>query len=342
MTTQNSRTLKAFTLAVGLFGLAWPFTLAAQVDKSPTIYSGQAAAFRAIVTGMALSVSDTGSLPQSGGAQEASLLEASNSGGTFPKSLSLKVAHASTVGQEDSIQSEASLANLNLTVGDNTISADFLRARVDALCAGGHATSSDRSEAVHLIVNGQAIAVGSEPNQTVDLASGRMIIDERSQTLNDNSSNTSVNALHIILNDGIGEIILASARSGITCASPALAAGYDLATGSGWITGTPTGGKGNFGVAGGMKNGALWGHLNYADNGSNLKVKGTSITAYLVLDPKARRIEGTAEINGQSGYAYQVDVYDSGGSKGSDTFTIRLSNGYAASGNLGGGDIQLH
>ena len=112
-------------------------------------------------------------------------------------------------------------------------------------------------------------------------------------------------------------------------------------TGGGWIT--ASGGKANFAVAGGIKQGALWGHLTYLDHGSNLKVRGTGVTAYEPVVPTAttRRIDGTAEINGQPG-SYTVVVADNGEPGRDDTFTLTLSTGYTASGKLGGGNIQLH
>jgi hypothetical protein len=55
-----------------------------------------------------------------------------------------------------------------------------------------------------------------------------------------------------------------------------------------------------------------------------------------------RHIKGTAEVNGQSGFTYEVDVTDKGEPGRDDVFTIRLSNGYAASASLSGGNIQLH
>jgi hypothetical protein len=92
-----------------------------------------------------------------------------------------------------------------------------------------------------------------------------------------------------------------------------------------------------------MKNGALWGHLSYVDHGAGgPKVKGTGVTGYVVLDPTSRRIEGTAEINGQPGFTYQVDLSDEGEPGRADRFVLRLSNGYAAFGELAGGNLQLH
>jgi hypothetical protein len=95
-------------------------------------------------------------------------------------------------------------------------------------------------------------------------------------------------------------------------------------------------------VTAGIRKGAFRGHLTYIDHGKGLKVKGTGVTAYIVVDAKTRHIEGTAAINGLAG-AYTVDVTDNGErGKNNDVFKITLSNGYSASGKLAGGNIQLH
>jgi len=116
----------------------------------------------------------------------------------------------------------------------------------------------------------------------------------------------------------------------------------DFVTGSGSIT-TASGAKGTFGVAGGIKNGALWGHLTYTDHGRNgPKAKGTSVTKYAVVDSVTRHIECTADINGRGGFTYQVDVSGNGEPGRDDMFSLMLSNGYRASGLLEGGNIQFH
>jgi hypothetical protein len=118
--------------------------------------------------------------------------------------------------------------------------------------------------------------------------------------------------------------------------------GSDFVTGGGWIRGASSA-ESNFGVAGGIRHGAFWGHLTYEDHARNgPKVKGEGVTAYVALDATTRHIEGTARVNGRPGFTYQVDVSDQGEPGRSDTFAIRLSNGYSASGVLGGGNIQLH
>ncbi len=120
----------------------------------------------------------------------------------------------------------------------------------------------------------------------------------------------------------------------------------DRVTGGGWIFG-PSGAKANFAVAGGIMNGKFWGHLTYDAHGlkgkwNDLDVKGTGVTAYAVVDAVTRHIEGTARINGHSGFTYKVDVSDNGEPGRNDTFSLWLSNGYTASGKVMGGNIQLH
>ncbi|MDB6055096.1 MAG: hypothetical protein JWN25_2619 [Verrucomicrobiales bacterium] len=120
----------------------------------------------------------------------------------------------------------------------------------------------------------------------------------------------------------------------------------DFVTGGGWILGTPSGAKGNFGVHGGIKNGSYWGGLNYIDHGTGMHIKSTGVTGYSVVDQNTRMIAFNVTIDGAPGTAL-VQVTDNGEPGRNDLFSIRLSNGYNAGGDLGGshkggGNIQLH
>src|SRR5438309_1415859 len=249
--------------------------------------------------------------------------------------------HASAVGQGNARRSEVSVAELSLPVAGNTISAGLLQARAAAVCGDGGVTATGSSDIAALSVNGQTVTVSGEPNQRVPLLVGEVIINE--QTSN-GAGDITVNALHIKV-PGAADVIVSSAHADITC-QPAPAppspgcTGADFATGGGWIT--PSGARANFGVAGGIKQGAFWGHLTYIDHGpGGPHVKGTGVTAYTVTNPTTRHIEGTAQVDGQDG-TYQVDVTDNGEPGRNDSFTLQLSSGYGASGTLGGGNIQLH
>jgi hypothetical protein len=124
----------------------------------------------------------------------------------------------------------------------------------------------------------------------------------------------------------------------------------DFVTGGGWIDGTPDGkghkkdDKATFGVSGGIKNDKYWGHLSFKDHGKDgVKVKSTSVTGYIVLDPVTRQIEGKCKINGKGSFTYTVVVADNGKRGHNDTFSLVLSDGYSysASGTLKGGNIEL-
>jgi hypothetical protein len=258
-----------------------------------------------------------------------------------PGLLSVAVLHASTVGAGNHSRSEASVARLSLTAGGNTISAGFLMARAEARCTDGGATTIGSSEIAELTINNESVVISGQPNQTIFLPTGRVVINEQPPAP---PGNITVNALHVVVT-GIADVVVSSAHADIGCPQPPPPpppSCPDFTTGGGWIT-APSGAKRNFAVAGGFKNGALWGHLNYIDHGGGPKVKGTGVTDYLVIDATTRRlIKGTAEINGHAGYTYEAEVADNGEPGRSDRFALTLSNGYSASGSLAGGNIQLH
>jgi len=310
-----------------------------------TTFSGDATVLRATVLGLPIVVGEAGPVPEGGGAEEFSLLSVSRdqTGGL----LSAEAVHATVVAQGNSSSAEASVASASLTVAGNAIQADLLRAQAAATCDGaGQASASGSSEVAGLVIIGQAITVTGQPNQTVDLPGLHVVINEQSGSASGNRSDITVNALHVTAFDPLSgqtlaDVIISSAHADISCAACPPPVG-DFVTGGGWITG-PSGGRANFGVAGGIKNGGLWGHLTYIDHGPNgVKVRGTSVTSYEVTGPTSRRIKGTAEVDGVSGIGYTVDVTDAGEPGRDDTFSIMLSNGYGASGKLAGGNIQLH
>src|SRR5712692_1057635 len=341
--------MKAYTsrawvaLGIGLSLIAFgtrPTTVRA--DSSPA-FSGQATVLRVTPLSATLPLAgtlvlgDTGPLPQSGGAQEASLLDLS-----VPGLVSAEVVHASTIGQGDRSRSEASVADVAITAGGNTIAADFLMARAMATCGPGGASTSGSSEIARLVINGQAIDVAGTPNQTVQLplGVGKVVINEQSSS---GPGDITVNALHVVVN-GVADVVVSSAHADITCApTPPPCSGSDFVTGGGWIASlSDPAAKANFAVAGGIKNGAFWGHLMYVDHGSNgPRVKGTGVTAYSAVDPTTRDIRGPAEINSQPGN-YQSDVSDNGEPGRNDVFVLKLSNGYSHGDKLAGGNIQLH
>ena len=319
--------------------------------SASTSFQGNAVAVTGFAAGSAVSVANSGALAAAGGAQETAALETSVVSG-----LTVGASHSAVIGGGAEASAEASVANVNFVIasfffGGTTITADFVMSHAEAACVAGMAAVGGSVVGVTgLVINGQAVAVTGAANQFVFLSDGGYVI------INEQSAGfgvVTVNALHVIDMFAGVNVVFGSATIGITCASEATTqptgpAMCDFVTGGGWITGTPSGAKANFGVAGGIKNGAFWGHLNYIDHGNGMHVKHTAVTGYAFdpNDPDCRIIDYNVTIDGQPGTA-RVRVCDKGEPGRNDIFEIQLSNGYFAGGDLGGshpggGNIQLH
>ena len=335
----------AFTLLLTFAVL--PSTVAFSASADTTTFSGRGTVVQGKVLGIPVGpIADTGDVSPQGGALKASLLQYPVDPALDPTSgaLTAEVLHASTVAQGNQSRTQATVASFNLNVAGQTISGEFLKAQAQAQCSRNKASVSGSSEIVNLVINGTPIVVSGGANQTVELPAvgGVVIINEQTGTgATADRGDITVNALHIKIPGTDTDIIIASAHADITCATPpSCPLDKDFITGGGYII-APSGSKGTFGVTGGIKNSDFWGHLTYIDHGTNLRVKGTGVTAYVVTGPTSRHIEGTCEINGAPG-TYMVDVADNGEPGRTDDFKITLSTGYTAGGKLAGGNIQLH
>jgi hypothetical protein len=310
--------------------------------STPTTYSGRATVVSAIVLGVGTTVCDTGELPESGGSLDASANSTSVAG-----LVSGDACHATCVGQGHYSRSEASIGSLTLTVGCNTISAAFCMARANATCDDdGNADASGCSEVSALSVNGNDIQISGAVNQqNVSFQGLTITINEQVKVVDGNCAEITVKALHVVAVNAlcvtVADISVCTAHADICCGETQ-AEVKDWVTGGGFITGTPSGAHGNFGVAGGIKNGSFWGHLNYIDHGTGMHVRHVTITGYDATGPTERRITGTCTIDGQGGYTFSCFVADNGEPGTNDTFNLFLSSGYSAGGYLQGGNIQLH
>jgi hypothetical protein len=114
--------------------------------------------------------------------------------------------HAATIGSGDRVGSEASVAGVTVSVGGIAIGADFVMSRALATAGGTAATASIEG----LSIAGMPIAVTGQPNQTVAIPFGRVILNE--QRLSGGS--ITVNALHVII-DGVADVVVASATAGV-------------------------------------------------------------------------------------------------------------------------------
>jgi len=346
-TYRSAKTVIALVFLAGLLTPAPSVAFAAS-----TTYGGQATAVRAtvavagIVVGP-LSLADTGPVGPGGDARDATVLEYPIKGAPEPTNgaLTAEVFHAAVVAGGNTSSAEASIADFTLTTAGQSIGADFLMSRASATCDGGRTTATGSSELAALAVNNEKVIVTGAENQTILLPNGLggVVINEHKTA---KEGDITVNALHIVIVGGT-DVVVSSAHASIECAGPPPPTCVpNFVTGGGWIT-TAAGSRANFAVAGGLKNGSLWGHLTYIDHGSpKMKVKGTGVAKYETIDDTSRRITGGADIDGIAG-TYVADVMD-GGEPGRDVdmFKLSLNNppSYTSGGDgkLKGGNIQLH
>ncbi|MEW6304812.1 MAG: choice-of-anchor P family protein [Verrucomicrobiota bacterium] len=335
----GQRTLKAQTVSIG--------------SVSAVSYSGQATVvdIRDISQPFPgpIVICDTGPLPSSGGFLEASVASTNIADGA----LTLELARATTSGDGPEARSETSVHNfyvlVHTDVGFTSIRANFIGASATASCRpNGQVDVQGETLIEGLVVNGEAIKVVKRANQVVNFPGGRMILNEQISSVSGNYGEITVVPIHILV-EGCMNGMIGRVHADIRCEGfPPPPTDCGKLTGGGWIVGTPSGAKGNFGVSGGIRRGAFWGHLNYLDHGTGMHVRSTSVTGFSVdpMDADCRIITYNVLIDDASGTA-RVRACDKGEPGRNDIFEITLSNGYSAGGDLGGndpggGNIQLH
>lgn len=195
--------------------LAWPATGAAQLLTTTTdtltsstttatqTVTGQASAVTAVVLGTITSLADTGTLTD-----PAEPLGTGQPTGSIPGLLSVEALHATTMGWDDQVASEASLGNLAMTVAGTGISADFIMSRAWAV-AGAGATGLTSIEG--LTIGGVSVSPASIPNQLISLPGLSVILNEQVQS----AGGIVVNALRVRTLDGLTDVVIGSAKAGI-------------------------------------------------------------------------------------------------------------------------------
>src|SRR5947209_586590 len=179
--------------------LTWPAASVAQLGgllpPPPTTTTtsstvvGSASAVQATVlgilgTGTTTVLAGTGTLGGTNDARDASM-----DTGSIPSTLNAETLSTDTISWVDEVDSEASLTNLNMTV------------------AGSGITTLS-----NLAINGTPIAVTGDPNQTIWVPGGQVIINE--QTISPTGA-AVVNALHVAMT-GVADVVIASATAGIS------------------------------------------------------------------------------------------------------------------------------
>jgi hypothetical protein len=292
-------------------------------------YSGRAIGLLATTPLGTLKFADTGPLPPSGGFISATPVDVQTS------VADAKVLLSVTMGFDGKAESQAAVADVVLLPGtSNQITADVLFSQSQATCSG----VSGFSNIASLTVGGQQITVTGQPDQTITVP-GVLTLVINEQIVGPGNSIT-VNALHLTTVAGI-QVIVSSAESDISCPPPPPpTCGKDFVTGGGWIN--PNGGKDTFGAHAGFHGDCkLSGHVEYNDHSNGVRVSTSSVTSYGGTG-NTRTFSGLATVNGNV-VKYTITMVDNGEpGAGHDQFSISLSNGYSASGTLGGGNIEIH
>ena len=198
---QSFRWRAAGALAVTAGLLGWPAAVAAQTVAG-SARAARVTTFDLLRGATTTALADTGALGGAADARQAWMLT-----GRVGSVLSADVLRAVTLGWPDQVTSEASVATLALTVAGIPISADLVTATA-ASVAG--ATGTAASSIDNLAINGVPIVVSGEPNQTIPIPGGRVVLNEQALS----SGAVTVNAIHATV-FGVADVVVASATAGI-------------------------------------------------------------------------------------------------------------------------------
>ena len=323
----------AVQVAVALFATVLGWGTAGPAMASTIEYSGRAIALRNTLASNA----DTGELPTSGG-----VLHAEELSGGVPGTVTASTLHASTIGQSDYVHSEASAGVVVLTAGVNTVSAEFVMAHAEAQNTDGSVIRTGGSHIDGLLLNGLPVSVTGEPNQTVPLAGGQLVLNEQTNTSIGTSQLITVRALHLTVGDA--DVAVGTAKAGLTpsATAPPCSPANDYVTGGGWLVPEGQTIKATFGFTGGIKDGIVRGQLTFKNHQNQDRVKGEIIPPYLIFGTE-RTMFGQGQVNGQSS-TFDLNISDNEEPGRSDFFSINYQSQTpgGAAGTLGGGNIQLH
>jgi len=198
--------------------LSWPTTGLAQLgglplpSPAPTVsastVTGQASAAQVVLLGL-LGTATSTSLASTGISSTNAESDVGQDAGSISSLLGAEVLNGATYSYSDEVDSAASLANLSLTVAGISISADSVVAEAwQVLGAAGSGTSYISN----LAINGVSVAVTGDPNQTISIPGGQVVLNE--QTISSTGS-AVVNAIHVTVN-GLADVVVASATAAIS------------------------------------------------------------------------------------------------------------------------------
>lgn len=171
--------------------------------QSSTV-TGDASAVRATVLGTTTVLGDTGFIGATNMEQDVG-----QDAGSVASLFTADVLDSSTYSYTDEVDSQSALGDLNMTVGAISITADSVVAEASQVLG---ASGSGAVFVDNLAINGVPVAVTGDPNQTVAIPGGQMVINE--QTISPNGT-AVVNAIHFTVT-GVADVVIASATAGIS------------------------------------------------------------------------------------------------------------------------------
>ena len=173
-------------------------------SSTASTVTGAASAVSTTVLGITTALGSTGTLSGVNDSRDASMVA-----GSLPLGLAGETLSASAISWTDQVASQASLANLNMSVAGIGITADFVMAQASQVLGAAGSGSSTIS---NLAVNGVPVNVTGAPNQTVGIPGGLVTINEQSIS---STGAAVVNAVHVTV-AGVADVVIASATAGIS------------------------------------------------------------------------------------------------------------------------------
>lgn len=196
---------------------AGPCIPSAPITGDP-IVSGEAFDLFASIPPVSIPANPHVVLAPSGGSLAASVASFTQAGVVSTGTLTVNT-NGTTSPTMASSDASARVENLNLLAG--LVTATVAQSVSSSTCNGATATSSDANTMfVNLVVNGTPIALTPPPNTVIGIP-GVATITLNEQVPGGNGTSTSeltINAIHVVLAGGLGEVIVASAHSDVDCA----------------------------------------------------------------------------------------------------------------------------
>jgi hypothetical protein len=195
------------TALAQLGGVQLPLPSPIPTTTASTV-TGQASAAQVVLLGL-LGTATSTSLASTGISATNAENDVGQDTGSISSLLGAEVLNAASYSYSNEVDSAASLANLGLTVAGIGITADSVVAEASQVLGGA---GSGSSYITNLAINGVPVAVSGDPNQTIPIPGGQLVINE--QTISSTGS-TVVNAIHLTIN-GVADVVIASATAAIS------------------------------------------------------------------------------------------------------------------------------